>query len=80
MPCRATQDGRIMVKSSDKTWSTREGKDKPLQHSYLENLMNSMKRQKYMTLKDELPRSACAHYATGGVCIGVCIYIWDWSL
>ena len=27
--------------------------------------MNSMKRQKYMTLKDELPRSVGAQYATG---------------
>ena len=27
--------------------------------------MNSMKRQKDGTLKDELPRSAGAHYATG---------------
>ena len=27
--------------------------------------MNSMKRQKYRTLKDELPRSVGAHYASG---------------
>ena len=27
--------------------------------------MNSMKRQKYMTLKDELPRSVGAQYASG---------------
>ena len=27
--------------------------------------MNSMKRQKDRTLKDELPRSVGAHYATG---------------
>ena len=45
-----------MVESSDKTWSTGEGNGKPLQYSCFENLMNSMKRQKYMTLKDELPR------------------------
>ena len=30
-----------------------------------ENPMNSMKRQKYMTLKDELPRSVSVQYATG---------------
>ena len=30
----------------------------------LENLMNSMKRQKDRTLKDELPRSIAAQYAT----------------
>ena len=29
------------------------------------NPMNSMKRQKDRTLKDELPRSVCAQYATG---------------
>ena len=40
----------------DNTWSTEEGNGKPLQHSCLENTMNSMKRQKDMTLKDELPR------------------------
>ena len=54
-----------MVENSDKTWSTGEGNGKPLQHSYLENPMNSMKRQKDMTLKDELPRSVGAQYATG---------------
>ena len=37
----------------------------PLQYSCLENLMNSMKRQKDTTLKDELPRSVGAQYATG---------------
>ena len=31
----------------------------------LENPMNSMKRQKDMTLKDELPRLVGAQYATG---------------
>ena len=61
----AIQDGRVMVENSDKMWSTGEGDDKPLQYSCLENPMNSMKRQKDMTLKDELPRSVGAHYATG---------------
>ena len=46
-------------------WSTGEGNGKPLQYSCLENPMNSMKRQKDRTLKDELPRSAGAQYATG---------------
>ena len=55
-----------MVESSDKTWSTGEGNGKPLQYSCLENLMNSMKRQKDMTQKDELPRSVGAQKATGG--------------
>ena len=57
MPCRATQDGWVIVESSDKTWSTGERNDKPFQYSCLENPMNSMKRQKDMTLKDELPKS-----------------------
>ena len=65
MPCRATQDKWVMVKSSDKMWSTGEGNGKPLQNSCLENSMNSMKRQKVRRLKDELPRSVGAQYATG---------------
>ena len=65
MPCRATQDGWVMVESSDKTWSTGEGNGKPLQYSCLENPMNSMKRQKCRTLKNELPRLVGAQYATG---------------
>ena len=46
-------------------WSTGEGNGKPLQYSCLENPMNSMKRQKDSTLKDELPRWVGAQYATG---------------
>ena len=64
MPHRATQDGQVMVESSGKTWSTGEGNGKPLQYSCLENPMNSMKRQKDRTLKDELPRLVGAQYAT----------------
>ena len=65
MPCRATQDRQVMVESSDKTWSSGEGDGKPLQYSYHENPMNKMKRQKDRTLKEELPRSVGAQYATG---------------
>ena len=54
-----------MVESSYKTWSTGEGNGKPLQYSCLENPLNSMKRQKDRKLKDELPRSVGAQYATG---------------
>ena len=57
MLCRATQEGQVIVESSEKTWSTGEGNGKPLQYPCLENPMNSMKRQKEMILKDELPRS-----------------------
>ena len=64
MPRRATQDVQVMVESSDKTWSTGEGNGKPLQYSCLENPMNSMKRQKNRTLKEELLRSVGAQYAT----------------
>ena len=53
-----------MVESSDKMCSTREGNGKPLQYSCLENPMNSMKRQKDRTLKDELPSSVRTQYAT----------------
>ena len=60
-----TQDGSVMVDSTDKIWSTGEGNGKPLQYSCLENPKNSMKRQKDMILKDELSRSVGAQYATG---------------
>ena len=65
MPYGATQDGLVMVERSDTMWSTGEEDGKPLQYSYLENPMNSMKRKKHRTLKDELPRSVGAQYATG---------------
>ena len=54
-----------MAESSDKMWSTGEGNHKPLQYSFLENPINSMKRQKDKTLKDELPRPVGAQYAAG---------------
>ena len=54
-----------MVESSDKMWSIGEGNGKPLQYSCLENPMNSMKRQKDRTLKDELPKSVGGQSATG---------------
>ena len=65
MPCRATQDGQVMVESSDKMWSTGEGNGKPPQYSCLENPMKNMKRQKGMILKDELPRSVGSRYVNG---------------
>ena len=65
MPCGATQDGWVMVERSDRMWSTEEGNGKPLQYSCLENPMNSMKRQTDRILKEELPRSVGAQYATG---------------
>ena len=65
MPRGATQDGWVMVKRSDRMWSPGEGNGKPLQYSCLENPMNSMKRQNDRILKEELPRSVGAQYATG---------------
>ena len=53
-----------MVESSDKMYSTEEGNGKPLQDACLKNPMNSIKRQNYTTLKDELPRLVGAQYAT----------------
>jgi len=50
---------------SNKTWSTGEGNGKPLQHSCLENSVNSNDEAKNRTLKDEFPRSVGAQYATG---------------
>ena len=63
--CGATQDGQVMVERSDRLWSTGEGNGKPLQYSCLENPMNSMKRQNDRILKEKLPRSIGAQYATG---------------
>ena len=53
------------MERSDRMWSTGEGNGKPLPYSCLENPMNSMKRQNDRTLKEELPRSVGAQYATG---------------
>ena len=46
-------------------WSTGEGNGKPLQYPCFENHMNSVKRQNDRILKEELPRSVDAQYATG---------------
>ena len=65
MPCGATQDGQVMAERSDRMWSTGKGNGKPLQYSCLENPMYCMKRQNDKILKEELPRSVGAQYATG---------------
>ena len=62
MPYGATQDSWVMVKRSDRMWSTGEGNGKALQYSCLEN---SMRRQNDRILKEECPRSVGAQYATG---------------
>ena len=53
------------MERSDRMWSTGEGNGKPFQYSCLENPMNNMERHKDRTLKEELPRSVGAQYATG---------------
>jgi len=54
------------VESSDKTWSSGAGNGKPRQDSCRENPVNSMKRQKDMTLENKQPpRSEGVQYATG---------------
>ena len=65
MPCMAIQDGWVIVKNSDKMWFPGEGNGNPLQYSCLENPMDSMKRQRDMTLEDEPPNSEGAQYAPG---------------
>ena len=57
-------DGSWM-ENSEKMWFIGERNGKPVQSSCLENPMNSVKRQKDMTVKDELSRSVGAQYATG---------------
>ena len=65
MPWGATQDGRVMVERSDRMCSTGEGNGEPLQYFYVENPMNSMKRQNDRILKGEFPGSVDAQYTTG---------------
>ena len=55
----------VMVERSDRMWSTGEGNGKPLQYSCLENPMNSMKRQKDMTLEDEPPGQKVSNMLLG---------------
>ena len=69
MPCRATQDRCVIVKSSDKRWSSGVGNGNPCQYSCLENPMHSMKRQEDRTPEDKTPhpnpRWEGVQYATG---------------
>ena len=62
-PCRATQDGWVMVESSDKTWSLEKGMANHFSILALRT-PNSMKRQKDRTLKDDPTRSVGVQYAT----------------
>ena len=64
MLCGATHDGQVMVERSDRIWSTGEGNNKPLQYSYLEIAMNSVKMEKDGTLKDDLQHAAGDQWRT----------------
>ena len=66
-PCRATQGGWVILKSSDKTWAAGEGNGKPRQYFCLEDLMDRMKKQKDMMPEDGCPRLDGVQYATGEV-------------
>ena len=61
MPCMAIQDRQVMGESLTKHCPLEKG----MENHFNENPMNSMKRQKDTTLKDELPRWVGAQYATG---------------
>ena len=65
MPGRAIQDGQIRVESSEKTWPTGEGNGKPLQHSCLENPMNSMKSKKRYDTERWTSQVGRCQYTTG---------------
>jgi len=53
------------VQSSDIMWPTGGGNGKPLEYSWCQKHINSIKRQKYMTLKDKPPCLEVVQYATG---------------
>ena len=63
--CRQRKIGGSWWTGLNRMWSTGEGNGKPLEYSCLENPMNSRKRQNDRILKEELPRSVGAQYATG---------------
>ena len=50
------QDRQVIVKRSDKLWSIGGVNSNPLQYSCHKNPMNSMKKQKDMTLENEPPQ------------------------
>ena len=64
MPCKTIQDGQVIAESSEKKWSTGGENGNSLQYSCHKNPMNSMKRQRYMTLEDEPSRLESVQYVT----------------
>ena len=65
MPCRATQDGQVIGKGPDKTWSSGGENGKHSSMFAMRTPMNNMKRQKDITSEDEPPRSEGVQYVTG---------------
>ena len=65
MPCSTIQDGWDMMSVLTNYGSVEKGMAKHFSILALRTPMNSMKRQKDRTLKDEFPRSVGAQYATG---------------
>ena len=65
MLCRATQDRQVIVKCTDKMWSTGRGNGKTQEYACHENPMSSMKKQNTLTLEDEQPRLEGVQYAMG---------------
>ena len=59
--CRATEDGWVIGKSSDRACSTGRGNHNPPQYSCSKNPMNSVKKQKDMTMEDD-PPSLCVDH------------------
>ena len=64
MPCKTIQDGQVIAESSEKKWSTGGENGNSLQYSCHKNPMNSMKRQRYVTLEDEPSRLESVQYVT----------------
>ena len=56
--------GQVILKNSDKMWSTGGGIGNSLQYTCYENPMNSMKMQKDMEPEDKPPRSEGVQYST----------------
>ena len=65
MPVGQPQMGGSWWRDLTECGPLEKGMANPLQYSFLENPMNSIKRQNDRILKEKLPRSVGAQYATG---------------
>ena len=82
MPCRATQNVWVIVKNSDRTWSTGGGNGKPLQYSSCKNPHKQYeKAERYDTGRWAPPRLEGVQYTTGEeqrAIIGILKFFWMW--